>query len=262
MNLNNPRLPKSLKQGKPKKPAARVLNVSRTRDGQMPRSFPSRNQSSSYYIDQPRMGRSNLVSGEQAANSLQLHSPQLGHSTSVFFESRKGSTPGGMILAGRELSATAISATSNVGAYVNTALNVNCAGTNLTARWATFATLYQKWRIRALRATLVSNQSTTTVGNLYAAFQTLYPVPAGQVPATGAQLMRENGAVFGNAYSDLVTEFDARSQSVPWFSTSTGAGATNTNCPGVLNIGSDGFSAAVVPGTVVVDYEIEFADPI
>lgn len=205
-----------------------------------------------------RMGRTNLVSGEQAANSLQLHSPQLGHTTSVFFEARKGTTPGGMVVGGRELLGTALTATNAAGAYVLTQAIVQCFAT-WTARWVQFAALYQKWRLRALRATFVSSLGTTTVGDVYLSFQT-DPTAAG--PASGAAQMRENGAVFGNAYSDLVSEFDCRSATVPWFQTAPGGGTVSTASAGVLNIGTDSFTSAVVPGKVVVDYEIEFADPL
>jgi len=209
-----------------------------------------------FALAQSRFGRSDQTSGSQYANSLQLHSPQLGHAVSVFFDTKKGSTPGGMMVSGRELSATAITATNAGGAFVNTAILIQCAATALTARWGTFSALYQKWRIRSLRATFVSNQPTTVVGNVYAGTVGVLQAAA---PTTGAGIMRENGAVFGNAYSDLVTEYDCKSQIVPWFATTA---TSETAVAGYLNVGTDGFSSAVVPGQIVVDYEIEFADPV
>lgn len=196
----------------------------------------------------------NRISGAPQANQLQLHAPQLGHATSVFFEARRGTTPGGVIISGRELLGTAVGSSSAAGTYVNTNVAVIFSSANFSARLNAFAALYQKWRPRAIRATLVSNQATTTVGNNYLGFQTQAGASA---PATGAALMRENGAVFGNAYSDISTVFDCKSLSVPWFS-ETGSGLATA---GNLNIGTDGYSSAVVPGVVVIDYEVEFADP-
>jgi len=96
-----------------------------------------------------------------------------------------------------------------------------------------------------------------TVGNNYMAFSTTGAIAS---PTTAAAIMQLNGAVFGNAYADLSCEYDTKSQMLPWFD-ATDSAEDNTTIPGSLNVGCDGYSFSHIPGKVILDYVIEFADP-
>lgn len=188
---------------------------------------------------------------------LELHSAQIETSVSSFFRFHLGSLPTSLVVAGRDLARVALAASSASGLVVNTAADVvpDVGGASLCTRWTAFAGLFQKWRLRRLRATLVSNQGTTTVGNNFIAFQT---DPDAAAPTTAEGIMRLEGAAMGNAYANIQAQFDCGTQ-LKWLTTK-GSVERATEIAGMLNVMTSGYSSAVIVGTVVVDYEIEFAD--
>jgi len=168
-----------------------------------------------------------------------------------------GSLPTSLIIEGRDLARVALTASSATPAtFVNTAaLVVVNSATSLCTRWNSFGALFQKWRVKKLRATLVSNQTTSTVGNNYVAFQTNADAAA---PTTAEGIMRIEGSAMANAYSNVQSDFDSRTQ-LKWLATAFQADEDVT-AAGNLNVATDGYSTAVVVGKVVIDYEIELAD--
>jgi len=195
---------------------------------------------------------------------LFLNSPQLGAGISCGFRFRKGTLPTSLIVEGRDLTATAMSASSATPAtFVRSLLpiSVDANVTPLCTRWGLWGNLFQKWRVRKLRATLVANMATTTVGNNYAAF---FVEDNATPAATAAAIMALEGSVMGNAYSQIETVFDTGAQSLVWMETTASAESPASQqeaSPGTLMLGSDGYSSALVPGKVVIDYELEFCDP-
>jgi len=195
---------------------------------------------------------------------LFLNAPQLGAGIQCGFRFRTGTTPTSLIVEGRDLSATAISASSATPAtHVRTTLQISVdANSNvLCTRWGTWGLLFQKWRIRKLHATLVSNMASTTVGSNYLAMY----VEANATPASTAEaIMRLEGSVMGNAYSQIRTRFDSPAQSLVWYECTADGGSPPDlleSLPGFIAVGTDGYSSALVPGKLVIDYELEFADP-
>jgi len=192
----------------------------------------------------------------QPVRGLNLNAPQLGHSVSTFFRFKKGSIDSSVVIEGRDLAAVGVTASSATPAtYVNTADQISCTtAINLVSRWGTYSALFARWRIRRLVATFVANQATTTVGNNYLAFA--YDADTNVTSAEA--IMRLNGAVMGNAYSDLRCKFDPPVQ-LNWYPT-IGTAADQT-IPGTVQFGTNGYSSSVVPGTIIYDYELEFAEP-
>jgi len=191
------------------------------------------------------------------SRQLNLNAPQAGSGIQTYFNVRPSGTSGGLIISGRDLTQESMSASSATPATVVVKqLIVGCAddATALVTRWRQYAQLFQRWRIHRLRAHLVSNMATTTVGNNYLAFD----VTPDAVPSTAEGLMRLGRSVMGNAYSNISVDFNAATQIQRWFPCELSA---SDDYPGILCAATDGYSSALVPGKIVIDYEIEFCAP-
>jgi hypothetical protein len=192
-----------------------------------------------------------------ASGALQLSGPQFSSGFSTYFSTK--STKDGLILSGRDLSAIAISASSATPATVivtTMLLSVDSAGTPFITRLGTYGNLYQRWRVRRLRATLVAANSTTTVGFNYLGF---LEDATSTAPTTVETMMRLPKATMGNAYSEIATDFEFESGD-SWLSTHD-AGDDRLAFAGALNVATNNYSSALVPGVIVFDYEIEYCNP-
>jgi len=188
---------------------------------------------------------------------LNRNAGQAGASVQTYFRVKSSNDPRRLIICGRDLAKVALSpssATPTMAVVTTQALSV--ATLPLITRWATWGTLYQRWRIVRLRATFVSNLGVTTVGNNYMAFAESTNTPA---PTTAETIMRLNG-VMGSAYANISCDFDPGAQ-VRFYDTITVATDLSASQPGTFYFMTDGYSAALVPGHVVIDYELELADP-
>lgn len=103
----------------------------------------------------------------------------------------------------------------------------------------------------------MSGQPTTSGGFNYIAFDSTETATGD--PATAVNLMRFDGSAMGVAYANVQTDFPAAAQ-LKWYDTQQAADSP-TSVAGDLFVASDGYAAAVVPGKVLIDYEIEFMDP-
>lgn len=179
---------------------------------------------------------------------------------SSYFRFKAGSTPSSVVIEGRDLCAVALTASSATPAtYVSSTFPVQVSTASvgpLCTRWGTYMALFQRWRVRKLWARFASSTATTTVGSCYLTFG----YDSDTTPATAQAIMRMNGAVMGSAYADLSARYDPAVQ-VKWYPTNI-SGATDAITPGVLCFGTDSFTTSVVPGKLVIDYELEFAEPI
>ncbi len=191
---------------------------------------------------------------------LMLHGAQSDSAVSTFFRFKAGSLPTSIVVEGRDLAAVALSATSAAGAYVvdSQPLSADSATTPLCTRWGTWGGLFQKWRIRKLKATLVATSGTTTVGRNFAAFNE-DPL-TNDDPASAEAIMRLQGSAMGNAYSNVQVGFDKGTQ-LEWYRVSAANGTDGLAIPGQLHVATASYTAAVIPGTMLIDYELEFADP-
>jgi len=190
------------------------------------------------------------------ASPLYRNAGQAGASVQTYFRIKSSNDPRRLIICGRDLAKVAISPASATGTVVVTTQALSVATTPLITRWATWGTLYQRWRIVRLRATFVSNLGVTTVGNNYMAFTESTNTPA---PTTPETIMRLNG-VMGSAYANISCDFDPGAQ-VRFYDTVTTAGDLGASQPGTFYFMTDGYSAALTSGHVVIDYELELADP-
>lgn len=187
---------------------------------------------------------------------LSLNTPQMATSFSSGFSFRKGSIPDSIIICGRDLGATALAATSAVGAVVpsNFTLTVDASGPTVT-RWGTYQGLFNRWRIRKLHVTFVSGTNTTSSGQAFLATENTL---ATATPTTTESLMRRAGSVMGPLYSNMATVFHSGEQ-LKWYDTEIGAGSDIGDSPGRVLFQSQGAASAFIPGVLVYDYEIEFA---
>ncbi len=193
------------------------------------------------------------------AGALMLHSAQVDAGVGTFFRFRQGTLPTSIIIEGRDLGKVAITAASATPATAVVSsfdLSVDAAGAPTVTRWGTYGALFTKWRIRRLKAILVSAMQTGTVGLNYIAFDS--DVGSGDDPTTVEGVMRFQGSAMGNAYSNIEADFDAGTQ-LAWFNCVNTQ--TTTSRPGQLHFATNNYSSALVPGVLVYDYELEFADP-
>jgi hypothetical protein len=188
---------------------------------------------------------------------LNRNSAQVGASVQTYFRIKSTNDPRRLIICGRDLARVPLSASSaTTTTVVLTTQQLSVATAPLITRWGTWGTLYQRWRIVRLRATFVSNLGVTTVGNNYMAFAESTNTPP---PTTAETIMRLNG-VMGSAYSNISCEFDPGAQ-IKFYDTVTTATDLASSQPGTFYFMTDGYSAALVPGHIVIDYELELADP-
>jgi hypothetical protein len=207
----------------------------------------------------PSKQRKNKARQPLPSGALALHGPQTGAQIETYFRFKAGTLPQSVVIEGRDLALTAVTASSATpSTFVQSRFVISVDSSPSSAlvnRFSSYVGLFQRWRVRKLTARFVANQATTTVGNNYLALAYDATLTVSSAEAT----MRLNNSCMGNAYSDLLTKFDPAVQ-LKWYSTNPVA-ITDQDYPGVVIFGTDGYSASVVPGKIVYDYEIEFAEP-
>ncbi len=200
--------------------------------------------------------------GVFATRQLNLNTPQMGLGAVPYYRILPGSTEGGIRVIGRDLLGTALSATSAAGAAVVQSIRMGVqGGDNWVTRLETFASLFDLWKIHKVSATFVSSQPTTAAGQLYLGVSREAP-NFYSAPTTVAQVMRYLKAAMGPAYANITTETDSQNNQVLWYSTDNGGAAdSGSGIPATLIVASDGFASAVVPGKILLDYDVEFSQP-
>jgi hypothetical protein len=190
-------------------------------------------------------------------SSLVLDAPQRMSTFSSGFRFKAGSVPDSIVICGRDLAATALRSTDIGGAPIVTTIPLGMITNPLVTRWGTFATLFQRYRIRRLVARFVATQPTTIVGTNAIAFTQAYATAA---PTDIKSCVAINKSVLGNAYSALTCNFEPDTQ-LKWYDTADGGSHDSGDTVGVFYHVSDSFSSTVVPGRIEFDYEVEFAAP-
>lgn len=199
--------------------------------------------------------RTQSLVGPRASGALQLHSAQSDSAMSTFFRFRPTRDARGAVIEGRDLCAQVIPATSAAGTFQIAKFTVDTLS-NFVTRWQTYGTLFQKYRIHKLRATLVAGQGTTTVGFNFLAWDSTQVSVSD--PSTAEGVMRMEGSSMAVAYANIQSDFPAEAQ-LKWYDTTGVAGPTTA--VGQLFAATSGYTAAVVPGLLMIDYEIEFIEP-
>lgn len=199
--------------------------------------------------------RTNLTApGPRGA--LQLHSAQTDVAMSTFFRFSSSQGGRGAVIEGRDLCATLPAATSAAGAFTVQAIAANVLSGAMCSRWQTYGSLFTKWRARKLKATFVAGLGTGTAGFNYIAWDMTQTNI--NDPTSASALMRFEGSAMGVAYANIQSTFPLVGQ-LSWYDTQGSAVPTNTL--GQLFIGSTGYTSAVSPGQLVIDYELEFIEP-
>lgn len=183
--------------------------------------------------------------------------PQASTALTGMFQFRKGTQPNSIIVAGRELCATAITAPSAVGAFVGQAINITVDQTApLTTRLGIYDQIFSRWRPRKLRMTYVSSLPTTAAGSVYLS----NAASVLDTASDAAAIMRCEGAVTAPGYATATTIYSSHEQ-IKWYDTETNGTSDSGDSPGRFFFGTTGFAAATIPGYLVIDYEIEFGSP-
>lgn len=149
---------------------------------------------------------------------------------------------------------SAMSNTSAVGAFV---INTYLLSTSLCSRWSTLANLYNRWRIRKLKLTYVSQLSTTINGRVGLAIAT--DADSG-TPTSFSNLIECEQSLEATGYATRTFFYTPRHEDWLW----TGDLALNEDrleYPGLIYIASGSFTTAGVPGYVVVESIAEFDSP-
>lgn len=180
------------------------------------------------------------------------------------FEVRPASTPGGILVKGRELIGSATAPNAIAGTYTN----LFVAGAYPLAinpvsfpRLSAYVPIYEWYVFRRLSLLFMSNQPTTTAGEVLMCIEYDYKDTA---PGSAAGVMRNISSTMANIYSDASLQLVGSLSRLPKFSTSqTTAPDTDQVNQAALYVAVEGVTAATgaILGYVVAQYEIEFFTP-
>jgi hypothetical protein len=149
---------------------------------------------------------------------------------------------------------TAMSNTSAIGVFV---INTYLLSTDLLPRWTALAAIYQRWRIKWMKFTYVSQLATTINGRvgMFINEDADGSVPTTFVGAAGNRVFKEV-----TAYRTSTMYYRPNHEDWLW-TKDLALNEDRLEYPGYFGICSGSFTTAGVPGYVTVSYHVEFSSP-
>jgi len=183
------------------------------------------------------------------------------------FETRTGSTPGGIRVKGRELIGSLSLTANSTGAFQILSVN-SVAPTNYLvlnpvkfARLGAYVPIYEMFIFHKAVISFISNQPTTATGEELMCID--YDA-SDTAPADAVSMMRNVSSVMGNIYSDASMQALKELSRLPrYYTAETTSPNTVQINQGTCFFGIEGYTGSInaVVGYCVVDYEVEFFTP-
>lgn len=172
-----------------------------------------------------------------------------------------GSTPGGVVVSGRELYQTSNSGSTTLafGAdNTSTATGINMRPGNFT-RLGSVAQNWDEYFFREFRVQFISNQPTTAAGTCMIAFD----VDVGDsTPTTSTSMFRKPFNVASNIYSALELQVPTEMSAYPKYFNNSGSVEGTQQNQGEVYYAFEGVAAVNAPmGYMIVDYVVELFSP-
>jgi hypothetical protein len=206
------------------------------------------------------------TNGSRGAVGQKLTSTQFTATSPLnLFETRKGSSPGGIIVKGREMIGSIALATAATGEFQSNSIVTTLGATSamaLSPRWfprlSAYITIYEYYKFHSATLICQSLSPTTSAGAWFIAVDEEY---TDTTPTTSVGVMRNVSSSMANVYSDMSCVVDGSLSRLPRYSTN--AADTLQDAQAKIISAVEGFTGLDAQGIgyLIIDYEIEFFVP-